>query len=86
MRISRSRTSTLAPRLVAIHPAVGRSEQRFVGFAVVREDGGADADGERQNLGRARLEPQFVYRPLQLESLRSTSRPHPATTIELVTA
>src|SRR5262249_43066807 len=48
----------LAAGFVAIHPAVGRREQRFVRVAVVREHGGADADCERQHLAGPRLEVQ----------------------------
>ncbi len=33
--------AALADRLVLVHPAVGRREQRFVRFAVLREDRGA---------------------------------------------
>src|SRR5438874_8961431 len=44
----------LAPRFVAVHPAVRRGEQRLVRIAVVREDRRADADGEGEHRSRPR--------------------------------
>ena len=59
----------LPVRLVAVHPAVGCREQRLVGVAVVREDGGADADAELHALAWTRLEHDLVNRRLQLQPL-----------------
>src|SRR3954470_21258617 len=47
-------------RLVLIHPAVGGSEKRLVGLAVLRKYRGADADSQLHPLARPRLEIHLV--------------------------
>src|SRR5215211_323081 len=59
----------LARRLVLIHAVVRGGQQRLVGFAVVREYGGPDADAERQALAGTPFEVHGVDALLQLDPL-----------------
>src|SRR5688500_19293935 len=77
----RKRTCASRPfscRLVPVHLAVGRSEQSLVAVAVVRKDGGTDADSQPEVLARLGFYNQYVNRCLQLDSfayciIRSTT-------------